>query len=266
MSMRYNKELVKPDGRMLRSGGPRDLQRKQMSSIDESLIIKELKSQINDLMSQLNSKGRFTGEEVDDEIRKAVKSAVDYTKKSYNEKISNFKKQVEELKKVNTELSNNVTSLNSREVGLLSEIKSIKSDNKVLLDKVDSKYRGIMDRLNSKIESLNKTIEAKDEIIKVLKNRDLEGAISGDDLAGLIKDQNEKIERLSEAVASGDDFVSDPDRPKMEEIIIDPLEKDAGKGLKSHITVKKSESDKKDDVQDKVKKLKGLLGKFPSRV
>ena len=47
----------------------------------------------------------------------------------------------------------------------------------------------------------------------------------------------------------------------MEQVFVDPLEDDAGKGLKSSIQIETVVKD--DEVDDKVNKLKDLLGKSP---
>lgn len=50
------------------------------------------------------------------------------------------------------------------------------------------------------------------------------------------------------------------DRPQMEPTFVDPLEIDAGEGLKSHIDVEEVSVVQKENIQDKVSKLKNLLG------
>jgi hypothetical protein len=50
------------------------------------------------------------------------------------------------------------------------------------------------------------------------------------------------------------------DRPQMETVFIDPLEGDAGEGLEAHIDVEEVSIEQKENIQDKVSKLKNLLG------
>jgi hypothetical protein len=75
-----------------------------------------------------------------------------------------------------------------------------------------------------------------------------------------------KIEELTMAVAAskGGEIELDPDRPKMEEVFIDPLSKGAGNNLESHVDIKDSSPIEKVKVDEQVDKLKGLLGKLPS--
>ncbi len=75
-----------------------------------------------------------------------------------------------------------------------------------------------------------------------------------------------RIEELTRAVAASkdSDIGLDPDRPQMEEIFIDPLSKDSGKNLESHVDIKDSTSKEKVNVDVQVDKLKNLLGKLPN--
>lgn len=59
----------------------------------------------------------------------------------------------------------------------------------------------------------------------------------------------------------GDKIVTDPDRPQMEKRFVDPLETDAGKGLKSFIKTDKVVKKGEDEVDDQVDKLRSLLNK-----
>ena len=54
----------------------------------------------------------------------------------------------------------------------------------------------------------------------------------------------------------------DPDRPKMEQIFVDPLEDNAGDGMKSNITAREITRDVDEPAHnEQVNKLKSLLGK-----
>ena len=75
-------------------------------------------------------------------------------------------------------------------------------------------------------------LEAKDEVISALKSR---------------------------TVGEGEVFVEDSDRPEMETAFIDPTEQ--GKNiLKSHITVNDISITAKEEVDEKINKLKNLIG------
>ena len=73
------------------------------------------------------------------------------------------------------------------------------------------------------------------------------------------------IKELKEAMASGGSRVvvpeeADPDRPKMESVFIDPLDKNAGSSLVSHITIEDVSIDEKEKMEDKAAKLRNILG------
>lgn len=79
--------------------------------------------------------------------------------------------------------------------------------------------------------------------------------------------KNEIIETLKISLLSrsGNDGVilTDPDRPTMEDVFIDPTERSAGKGMKSHIKIKDIETT--EAIDSKVNKLKSLIGGIPKR-
>jgi len=188
----YPKEFVKPDGRKLVSGGPRDLQRRQLNHqpVGES-DLGVLKKEFNRLREELKETqkipaGFFSPEQVDEEVRNAVEQAVKET------------------------------------------MASIKNPN-------HDKNKLEVDELKKEIAFLKQSLEGKEEVIDVLRLK----------------------------VSINEDVVIDSDRPKMEHQFIDPLDKDAGKGLKSHIDIMDVPTDEKDNMFEKVDKLKGLLGKLP---
>ena len=180
----YPKEFIKPDGRKLRSGGPRDLQRRQNVIQNEELNIDKLEKQFDKLKKELKKpqqqpEGFFSPEQVDEEIRKAVEQAITEINQS------NRSEEVNELKK--------------------------------------------------EIAVLKQNLVGKKELIETLKHRTSTFVV-------------EDIEQ---------------DRPQMEQQFVDPLEENAGKGLKSHIDVTDILVGEKENMSEKVDKLKGLLGKLP---
>ena len=65
----------------------------------------------------------------------------------------------------------------------------------------------------------------------------------------------------------GKEISTDPDRPKMENIFVDPLDKDSGDNLESFIKVEDISKKEKEDISNKVNKLKNLIGgKLPSKI
>ena len=86
--------------------------------------------------------------------------------------------------------------------------------------------------LSNKVISLEAKLEAKDEVISALKSR---------------------------TVGEGEVFVEDKDRPEMKTAFIDPTE--AGQNrMESHIKVEEESITAKADIDDKVNKLKNLIG------
>lgn len=172
--MEYNKERKKP-GRIVQTRGPRDNQFKL-----ENELITELRKQIAELESSLKKTDtttkEFTAEQMDCEIRKAVRNSL------------------EETKIKNEELSNT---------------------------------------LKVELDVLKEKLSLKEEMIEILK---------------------------SKTVLKEKDFVVEEDRPIMEHIFVDPLDCKAGDNLVSHIDVEDVSVDEKENIQEKVDKLRNLLG------
>jgi hypothetical protein len=82
------------------------------------------------------------------------------------------------------------------------------------------------------INSLEIKLEAKDEVIEALKAR---------------------------TIGEGEVFVEDSDRPEMETVFIDPTEQGKNK-MESFIEVEEESITAKEEVDDKVNKLKNLIG------
>ena len=103
------------------------------------------------------------------------------------------------------------------------------------LKKKKERIRSQEEELDSRkdiITSLEAKLEAKDEVINVLKSR---------------------------TIGEGEVFVEDPDRPSMETVFIDPTEQGKHK-LKSHINVEDVAITAKEEVDEKINKLKNLIG------
>lgn len=232
----YPKEYVKSDGRKLIGGGPRDLQRKlqQTNVVTDTSYVEELKNQIESLRTELRkrqdtkSSEFYSPEEVDEEIRKAVAQAVaeaalEFKKnnsaanKATEPLVKTYKEQIVKLQKDNDDLKIMHSTMASRNADLEKRISKLKDELKSVED------------LKKDIAILEQKITGKDELILALKSR-----------PGIVGDE-----------------VVDPNRPKMEQVFIDPLEEDAGDGLESHIDIKETESD---EVDGKVDKLRDLIG------
>lgn len=246
--MKYPKELVKPDGRKLIAGGPRDMQRRQQvaySAAPDAGIIEALQKQIEELKELTKSNKKegelYTAEEVDEEIRKAVESAVKETTISLKRNtqaaaqeieplVQKYKVQIVELQRNNDDLTR-----------LHNTMASQSSEMKDKIAKLESEVNEITE-LKKQIAVLEQTLAGKDELIDALKTRPV--------------------------IVQGTTEVEDPNRPKMDQVFVDPLEKDSGKGLKSSINIEVEDiptTDKKEEMDDKVNKLKSLLGKLPTK-
>jgi hypothetical protein len=191
----YPKEFVKPDGRKLVAGGPRDLQRRQVIQPAGELDLSGFKEEFHTLREELRKAklqqspdGFFSPEQVDEEIRKAVEQAVKET------------------------------------------MESVKNPDY-------DKHELEVNKLEREITLLKQSLEGKKEVIDALRSN----------------------------TCSPEDVVIDSKRPQMEHKFIDPLDKDAGKGLKSHIDIIDVSTTEEDDMSKKVDKLKGLLGKLPNK-
>lgn len=201
MEVKYPKEYIKTDGRRLRLGGPRDLQQQQkmeQSVGSTDIIIEELKKQIGSLRSELKGgkpDGYFTAEEVDEEIRKAVKQALGSV----------------ELQKKNNYLKD--------------KVKKLEEDNEDI------------SAFKKEINTLKRIIANKEELIEVLKTKPA----------------------IIDGVTIG------VERPQMEQKFIDPLEKGAGRNLEPHIDIKDIDHEEKENMNEKMGKLRGLLNKLPNK-
>lgn len=239
----YKKDFVKKDGRKLHGGGPRDLQRKQQSQpiveIDNSTVVNALKSQIDSLKDELknsvSSGGGFTQEELEAEIRKS------------SEAIENkYKSEIEELKSrlKHTQLDN-VKAL-EKQADNLKSLENKVSDMKAELSTINSEKT----KLEEELLILKTTSSNKDDKINDLNDR--------------IKEQKETIALLKQrpvTVIDGTGPVVDDDRPKLDDVFIDPIEAGAEDGLESHVAVKDISTKEKNSNRDKVDKLRSILGK-----
>jgi predicted nuclease with TOPRIM domain len=242
----YSKQFVKSDGRRLNRSGPRDMQARTSGSYTtpDTSIVELLTNQLTELRAEVLAMksrsgddapaGFFSPEQVDAEITKAVEAAIVEAAISFKggasknadlaPLVSEYKKQVLELQRGN----DNLTKLHATITKENSDIKSkISKLNEELVDVND---------LRKQIAVLEQEVVGKQELIETLKSRP--------------------------AILEGEVF-TDPDRPQLEQVFVDPLEKDAGKGMKASISIETVVKD--EEVGDKVDKLKGLLGKLPNK-
>lgn len=123
MAIPYRKEIIKPDGRKLTTGGPRDQQRRIREGKDQETLIDALKVEIEALRDNMVvGKGAFTGEQVDEEIRQAVIEAIEIEKKNSDKEINKLKNSLEEKTNKVHELSGELGVLNEKVTSLAATI------------------------------------------------------------------------------------------------------------------------------------------------
>lgn len=235
MSLKYNKEYIKKNGRRLQGSSPRDLQKKQVQqpNIYED-IIKDLRNEIISLKKDLQNSpvkktGTFTAEQVDTEVNKIVSETI-------KELTVKHKNEWEKRETAHLELS----------------LKTKLKYNKVILEKETEckKLIGAKEKLLIDLRDQNKSLVEK--LCEIKESSDPEVT---NKLTALLLEITGK---------TSSNAVIESDRPQIETVFIDPLEINAGNGLEAHIDVKGISVLEKENIQDKVGKLRNLLGKLPS--
>ena len=266
--MRYDKEIVKTDGRILRAGGPRDLQRRQQQaalSFDQRELVLELRKTIEGMHDELAKKptveGAFSAEEVDEEIRKAVEQAVKEVKGSSKKTVDNLQKEVGGFKKKEENLLDKIENLNNTHKKELQDTTQIEADKYTrVIEQIDEGYKRTIVHLEESLKLSEEKSQIKNDAIDILKSN-IETLKDG----GLGTDEFRKIEQILLAMAEGKEVI-DPDRPKIEDVFIDPLDEKAGEGLRPHIVVDEDiTEDAGEKVDDQVDKLKKLMKGLPNK-
>lgn len=127
----------------------------------------------------------------------------------------------------------------------------------IALESVKKEYEIIINDLKNKVTSLKERIESKNELIEILKSKK-DNSIDGAKIAEIVSNE---IHKNSGSIK--DLKLTGEERPQIENVFIDPLEKDAGDELESHINIKDISFDEKEKMANKVDKLKNLLGSLP---
>jgi hypothetical protein len=114
-------------------------------------------------------------------------------------------------------------------------------------------------KLNEEVTSLKEIIKNKDELIAALRNQ----SADYNKLTNLLTEATEKLSYSGQTVTGSEKVISD--RPKIEEVFVDPATTFDGE-LESHIGVEAVKGPEKKQMDDKVNKLKNLLGdKLPKK-
>jgi hypothetical protein len=236
MGITYNKNVVTKDRRIMPSG-PADRQRKQrmQQSGQDTSLIEELRNQIAILQKQLSERGSasvdtsefFTADQVNDEIVKAIKVETAVVKSKYEVEINKLKSEVSRLESENNSL-------------------------KISAEK--------------EVASLKEIIKDKDLVIEQLKSTSTNVGMSEEKLTSMFEEATKKLESMALAsMASGE--YSGPlgeNRPKMEPVFVDPIEKESE--VEKHLEIIEDVSiTEKEEMNNKVSKLKNLLGKLPTK-
>ena len=228
---KYNKEYVKKNGRRLGGSSPRDLQKRQIQQSDvyENLI-EDLRKEISNLKKELQNNpvekiGTFTAEQVDADINRVVNETI-------KELTTKHKDESEKKETAFLEFS----------------LKTKLKYNKIILEKETEckKLVAAKEKLLTDLRDQNKSLVEKLCEIKESSDPDILNK-----LTTLLLEITEK---------TPSNITVKSDRPQMEPTFVDPLEIDAGEGLKSHIDVEEVSVVQKENIQDKVSKLKNLLG------
>lgn len=121
------------------------------------------------------------------------------------------------------------------------------------------------DKLQHDINNFKQIVEAvqKEKSRNLIEVEKLNAKIETQQ--ALLAEKDARIEELKQmrtSVPVAYQQKEDPDRPKMEEVFVDPLEKDAGEGMEAHINVSDITIDEKENMEDKVNKLRNIMGKL----
>lgn len=249
--MQYNKEFKAKPGRQISVSSPRDVRKRQAAKESDTRLIEELQRQIADLRNQfVAGTGGMTPERVDDEIRKAVKDAVKETKGYYEPLLVESKRREKELNIRVRELKNKLGA------SLIEEKDTHKKELKKALKDMESRYNKTISSLEDRLRlTEDKVVERETQLEELKAERD-------NTIKKMLGEHTKKLEELAKTISIEKLGVDDPDRPKIEDVFIDPLESGAGSDLEPHVEIEDISVDEKGDMKGKVDKLRDLIGSF----
>lgn len=278
MVIEYKKDRVNSKGK-----SPRDLQQRNQKQeypshqqgVVDTFLVDELKSHIAELKDELVkakavtpiaatlvSTSGYSEEEFETELLKAIDEASSKLQSDYEYKLKELEEKISRAKEESKNISESFESLiKAQEL----KIKTLEA-NPSKLDAVVIEV-GKLKIENDSLSKDNVTLEGRNKILfseqLELKHENalLKEKISG--LEEVIKSKDSIIETLKniQVVYKGGEEVAplDTGRPQMESVFVDPSET---KSMESFIEIKEvSQENDKINMNDKVNKLKNLLGK-----
>ena len=177
-------------------------------------------------------------------------------------------KEIQALREQIIELSNKATvkegGFSADEVNeavikaVKEEVAKLKEKHDFEKEKLQNKVVQLEERIElytksheQEISNLKDVIKTKDEIIAQIKEL---SNISDNKLTSLLKETTEKIGNM--VYAQGEGVTVEDDRPKMETVFVDPIDKESK--TENHFELDKVHKDEKDKVNNKLGKLKGM--------
>jgi len=147
-------------------------------------------------------------------------------------------------------------------------LSSVNSDGRYTAEQVNeaviNAVKSEVDALKAKYESTIRELTNENKILKETNLR-LTSNVAGN--SNITDEQLQKM--LSTAVAQltenkKADVVVENSRPKIETVFIDPSDHKSANGVETHIIVKE-DSSAKENMNNKINKLKGILGSLPKQ-
>jgi hypothetical protein len=160
---------------------------------------------------------------------------------------------IEELRSQISKLQEQLENKTTSNVGYTAE-----QVDSMMIETVKSETENLKNLHIQEKNHLHNVIESKDEIIKQLKeNQNNSSGLTEERIVALLSEATKNLSFNSGVMIKND-------RPRMEIAFVDPIEKE----IKSekHFVIEETPTNEKVQLDDKVNKLKGLLGKLPSKI
>jgi len=145
---------------------------------------------------------------------------------------------------------------------IIKAIKVETTDLKVKVGVLEGKNKELINGHKKEVASLNNTIKDKEALIKQLRETQ-SSSVDENKLTSLLNEVTRKIDDISVASQALPQTSADPGRPKMETVFVDPIEDE--KKIEAYIEIEDISINEKEQMDDKVNKLKNIMGKLPAR-